>query len=157
MISDNAVHSDRVTINAPTSLVWKVLLDFDNYAVWNTFCPEIKNESLAPGSAVDMMIDLGNGLVRQVEYISRVEPERCIGWRMANQPEDPVHAVRSQYLEPQDEQSCIYWTVDQFSGPGMAAMMEHMAEAVEIGFNRCAYGLKERAESLYKSVRDDAG
>ncbi len=157
MITDNAVYSDRVTINAPAGVVWDVLLDFENYAEWNAFCPEIKTESLARGSALDMKIYLGNGLVRQVEYVSKEEPERCISWRMANQPEDPVHAVRSQYIELQDEKTCIYWTVDEFSGPGMAAMMDQMAEAVEIGFNRCAYGLKARAESLYAAVRNGAG
>ncbi len=149
MITENAVYSDRVTINAPAKLVWEIILDFEQYAEWNAFCPELKNESLELDTPVVMKIDLGNGLVDQVEYISKVEPERCIAWRMENKPDDPVHAVRTQYIEPVDEQSCIYWTVDEFSGPRMAVMMEHMAEAVERGFNRCAYGLKERAETLH--------
>lgn len=157
MITGNAVYSDRVKINAPARLVWAIILDFDQYAKWNTFCPEIKNDSLEPGTPVEMMIDLGQGLVEQVEYVSKVEPERCIAWRMANETGDPVHAVRSQYIEPVDEQTCIYWTVDEFSGPHMEVMMEHMAAAVERGFNRCAYGLKARAEKLHNGVPSDAG
>ncbi|MCB1689243.1 MAG: SRPBCC domain-containing protein [Halioglobus sp.] len=148
MITEDAVYSDRVAIAAPAKLVWEVLLDFERYPEWNRFCPSLENHSLEIGSAVDMLVDLGNGLSRQVEYISRIEAGRCIAWRMPNRPDDPVHAVRSQYIELQDEQSCIYWTVDEFSGPAMAAMMEQLAAAVEAGFNRCAYDLKERAERL---------
>lgn len=125
-------------------------MDFEQYSEWNRFCPSIENSSLAIGSAVDMMVDLGHGPARQIEYICRIEPERCIAWRMANRQEDPVHAVRSQYLEPQDGQHCVYWTVDEFAGPAMKAMMEQLAGAVEAGFNRCAYDLKERAERLYQ-------
>ena len=150
MITEDAVYSDRVAIAAPAKLVWEVLLDFERYPEWNRFCPSLENHSLEIGSAVDMLVDLGNGLSRQVEYISRIEAGRCIAWRMPNRPDDPVHAVRSQYIELQDEQSCIYWTVDEFSGPAMAAMMEQLAAAVEAGFNRCAYDLKERAEHLYQ-------
>jgi len=151
MITDNAVYSDEVTIAAPVELVWSILLDFTNYAQWNSFCPAVKNDSLDIGSPVDMMVDLGNGPSRQVEYICRVEPNRCIAWAMENKPEDPIHAVRSQFLKPVDERSCTYQTVDEFSGPQMSAMMDNFASAVEIGFNRCAYDLKARAESVYNA------
>ena len=151
MITENAVYSDEVTIHAPAELVWEILLDFDNYGEWNTFCPSAKNDSLELGSAVDMMVDLGNGLTRQVEYICRVEPNECIAWAMENKPEDPVHAVRSQYLKRLDENRCTYISVDEFSGPQMAAMMEHFAAAVETGFNRCAYGLKTHAEKAFEA------
>ncbi len=149
MIKDNTVSSDKVTIDAPAGFVWQVLLDFERYEEWNEFCPRVKNDSLALGSPVDMMIDLGSGLVNQVEYIHEIRPERCIAWRMSNEPDDPVHAVRFQYLQPVDEHSCIYWTVDEFSGPSVMLVMEHLAKAVERGFNRCAYGLKAHAESRF--------
>ncbi len=61
MIKDNTVHSDKVNINAPVGFVWQVLLDFERYEEWNEFCPRVKNDSLALGSPVDMMIDLGGG------------------------------------------------------------------------------------------------
>lgn len=149
MITENAVYSDEVTINAPVELVWEILLDFEKYEKWNTFCPRATNDSLELGSPVDMMVDLGQGLSRQVEYISRVEPHECIAWAMANQPEDPVHAVRSQRLKRLADDRCSYISVDEFAGPEKAAMMEHFAKAVETGFNRCAYDLKKYAEELF--------
>lgn len=151
MITENAVYSDEVTIEAPVEMVWDILLDFENYPAWNTFCPSAKNTSLELGSAVDMMVDLGNGLSQQVEYICRVEPNKCIAWAMENKPEDPVHAVRSQHLKRLDDQRCTYVSVDEFSGPQMTAMMEHFAGAVEAGFNRCAYDLKAHAEKTFKT------
>lgn len=151
MITDSAVYSDEVVIQAPAELVWDILLDFDSYADWNAFCPTVKNDSLELGSAVDMMVDLGEGLARQVEYICRVEPHECIAWRMDNRPGDPIHAVRSQYIKRIDDASCTYLSVDEFSGPEVQPMMEALAASVEAGFNRCAYGLKDHAEKLYRS------
>ena len=152
MITENAVYSDEVTISAPVELVWKILLDFGNYDKWNSFCPSAKNDSLEIGSPVDMMVDMGNGPSQQVEYISRVEPNECIAWAMANKPDDPIHAVRSQYLKRLTDTACTYQTVDEFAGPEMATMMEHFAAAVETGFNRCAYDLKAHAEKTFQAA-----
>jgi len=149
MISENAVYSDEVSIEAPAELVWGILMDFDNYTAWNSFCPSAKNESLEMGSAVDMMVNLGGELSQQVEYICRHEPGHCIAWAMGNKPDDPVHAVRSQYVNRVDDSRCTYMTVDEFAGPQMAAMMEHFAPIVEEGFNQCAYDLKAHAEKLH--------
>lgn len=153
MITDDTVSSDKVTIAAPIDLVWEILLDFEHYGQWNTFCPSIKNTSLALGSAVDMMVDMGNGPTQQVEYICEVEPKTCIAWRMQNNPGDPIHAVRRQFLEPVTSTSCTYVTTDTFSGPQASAMMEGFAKTVETGFNRCAYDLKAYAEKRYASER----
>ncbi len=149
MITENTVQSDEVTIQAPAALVWDILLDFENYSDWNGFCPDIKNESLEMGSAVEMMVNMGGELSRQVEYICRIEPGHCIAWAMDNKPEDPVHAVRSQYVKKVSETSCTYVTIDEFAGPEMAGMMKHFAPLVEQGFNRCAYDLKEHAEKVF--------
>lgn len=152
MITENAVYSDEVTIEAPVELVWKILLDFDNYDQWNSFCPRVINDSLEIGSPVDMMVDLGNGPSRQVEYITYVEPNTCIAWGMANKPEDPIHAVRSQTLKRLHDTACTYQTVDEFAGAEVATMMEHFAGPVETGFNRCAYDLKAHAENTFQAT-----
>lgn len=149
MITENSVSSEEIVINAPADLVWDVLLDFDNYGEWNPFCPSVKGEPVV-GSALEMQVDLGNGLQQQVEYVTRVEPPHTITWSMENKPGDPVHADRTQRITPIDEGSCRYQSVDEFSGEFVPQMMEAMAEVVELGFNRCAEGLKERAESLYE-------
>jgi uncharacterized protein YndB with AHSA1/START domain len=149
MIEEDRVSSEEVTINAPADFVWQVLVDFENYYHWNSFCPAIEAE-LRMGAPVAMQVDMGNGAQQQVEYITRLEPPQAITWSMENKPGDPIHADRSQFITPIDEKSCKYLTVDVFSGAAMAPMMEAFGAIMEDGFNRCAQGLKERAETLYK-------
>ena len=147
MISNNTVKSDTVEIEAPVELVWAALIDFKNYGKWNTFCPQVRNEALEIGAAVEMMVDLGHGPQQQVEYITLIDPNRAIAWGMENKPGDPIHAVRTQYLTPLDPGRCSYISVDEFSGEAAASMLELMGKAVETGFNRCAYDLKKYAEA----------
>jgi uncharacterized protein YndB with AHSA1/START domain len=149
MIGENTVSSDAVVIEAPASLVWQVLVDFPAYGQWNTFCPVAEAE-LVLDSPIRMQVDLGFGLQEQVEYICRIEPERAIAWRMENRPADPIHALRTQTLEPLGEGRCRYQSMDEFGGPGAAEMMQAMAAAVEAGFNRCAYDLKAHCEALHR-------
>lgn len=149
MISDDTVSSDEVEIEAPASLVWEVLVDFERYGEWNTFCPGAE-ATLELDTPIRMQVDLGFGLQEQVEYICRIEPERVIAWRMENRPDDPIHAVRTQTITPLGENRCRYVSLDEFGGPGAAEMMQAMAKPVEEGFNRCAYDLKARCEALYR-------
>ena len=40
---DAIVVSQTVKINAPASLVWKILLDMPKYGDWNPFCVECES------------------------------------------------------------------------------------------------------------------
>ena len=149
MISDTAVASDVVIIQAPAELVWSILVDFERYSEWNRFCPQIKS-TLELGAAVEMMTDLGFGLQPQTEYMSCIEPPNKIAWSMDNKPGDPIHACRSQCITALSHDSCSYYTVDDFSGEYMPAMLEQFGVGIERGFNRCASDLKEYAEQRYQ-------
>jgi hypothetical protein len=148
MITENSVSSEKITINAPAELVWDVILDFENYGLWNTFCPSMKGEPVL-GSPLEMQVDLGNGLQPQVEYITKIEPCQTVVWSMENKPGDPIHANRAQHITPIDESSCRYVSVDEFSGDMVGPMIEQLGKQVEQGFNACAVGLKKRTEELY--------
>jgi len=150
MITENTVSSEEITINAPAELVWDVILDFENYGLWNTFCPSMKGEPVL-GSPLEMQVDLGNGLQPQVEYITKIEPCQTVVWSMENKPGDPIHANRAQHITSIDESSCRYVSVDEFSGDMVGPMIEQMGKQVEQGFNACAAGLKKRAEELYQA------
>jgi uncharacterized protein YndB with AHSA1/START domain len=150
MITENSVSSEEIVINAPAKVVWDVILDFDNYGQWNTFCPGMKGKPVV-GSPLEMQVDMGNGPQLQVEYVTKVEPIHTIVWSMENKPGDPIHADRMQRVTPIDDSSCRYWSIDEFSGEFAGAMIEQMGEVVERGFNACAADLKVRAEELYRS------
>jgi len=151
MIGEKSVTSDEITIEAPAEVVWSVITDFDNYHLWNEFCPRIEGE-LALGAPLAMQVDLGNGLQDQVEYITALEPPYRIVWSMENRPGDPIHADRTQIVTPIDEGHCSYYSIDEFAGDMVPSMMQDMAEPVERGFNLCAAGLKARAEALYRNA-----
>ncbi len=149
MISKDSVQSDTVIIEAPAELVWNILLDFENYEKWNSFCPSIKVPSLKLGSPVDMMVNLGGNLAPQCEYITRLEPNSVIAWGMENKPDDPIKAVRTQTVTALSSKQCSYVTIDEFAGEAVEEMMELMAKIVEDGFNQCAYDLKAFAETQF--------
>ena len=149
MISASAVATEVVSIQAPAELVWSLLIDFKRYSEWNSFCPSIKS-TLQLGAAVEMMTDLGFGLQPQVEYISCIESPNKIAWSMKNEPDDPIHACRSQFVTLLCDSSCSYYTIDDFSGEQMALMLEQFGAGIERGFNRCATDLKDYAEKCYQ-------
>jgi hypothetical protein len=152
MITDSLVSSDAITIHAPAAFIWDILVDFENYHLWNRFCPEIR-ASLELNSPVEMMVDLGQGPQPQTEFMCIIEPPNKIAWRMENRPDDPVHATRIQTLAPLDEASCQYLSVDEFSGPACKDMLEAFGQAIETGFNLCATNLKAYAEQQYQKAR----
>jgi len=148
-MSEDTVSSDEITINAPIDMVWDILVDFEHYGQWNTFCPQCE-AVLKIGAPIRMQVDLGFGLQEQVEYISRIEAPTAIAWKMDTQPGDPIQAVRTQYLRKVDEATTVYVSIDEFAGEGVPMMMETLGKAVEDGFNACGYGLKRYAEQRYR-------
>lgn len=147
MISDTAVSSSPIIIKAPVERVWEVLVDFPNYIHWNQFNPGIEAQ-LKLGTPVVMQVVMAGQQFEMTEYMSRIEPCHALAWRMQNNPGDPIHAERTQYLEPVDANTCKYWSVDEFSGPGMAAMLAASGPAVEAGFELAAHCLKQHCETL---------
>ena len=97
-----------------------------------------------------MMNDLGFSLQTQTEYIICIEATKKIAWSMENKPGDPIHTCQSQYITALSHNSCSYYTVDDFSGEHMPAMLEQFAAGIERGFNSCASDLKDYAEKRYQ-------
>lgn len=147
MITDDAVYSDEVEIQAPVELVWQVLTNFADYGKWNPFCPRIKTR-LKLGEPVEMMVDLGNGLQEQVEYMARIDAPNAIAWSMTFENRETLYACRTQTLTQVTENSCRYCSVDRFEGKLSAMVLEQTGAAIEKGFNDCAYGLKQFVETM---------
>lgn len=145
MITEDAVYSDEVLINAPAAEVWQVLTRFDEYDKWNPFCPEIRTQ-LKIGESVEMMVDMGNGLQEQVETMELIDAPNAIAWSMVLEDRDTLYACRTQTLKAVTADSCLYQSVDRFQGKLSSMVLEQMGTAIENGFNSCAYGLKRFVE-----------
>ena len=148
MITADSVSSDKVTINAPVELVWYVLTDFTNYQDWNTFSPQVDTE-LILGAKVNMQVDLGNGLQKQIEVMQDIKVNECLAWGMVLDDKDTLAVCRAQVLERIDEETCTYITRDEFEGKLAPLVIEENGKAIELGFNACARGLKRQAEMMY--------
>ena len=151
MITESSVSSDLITIDSPIEIAWEVLTDFQNYCLWNSFCPKIEGV-LELGAPITMQVDLGNGLQTNVEYITRLDQPNTLVWSMENKPNDPVHADRYQNLVYLDNDRCTYQTEDYFSGEAVPSMIEILGEHIQAGFNKCGVGLKRRSEELFQKM-----
>jgi uncharacterized protein YndB with AHSA1/START domain len=143
------VRSLRVRIDAPASLVWRVLLDLSRYAEWNEFNPRIES-TLALGAAVvmDARNPLTGEVVEVTEYLAARVPERLLAWEQPAAPGSADSARRDQFLEPLDSSRCVFFHTDRFFGPGAAETLRVHGAWVKAGFDLMALDLKARAEGL---------
>ncbi|GAB2467247.1 MAG: SRPBCC domain-containing protein [Comamonas sp.] len=146
----NLVTSIQVEINAPASVVWEVLTDFDKYPEWNSFCFSIRS-SRQIDTLVEMMVrNPHNGVEFPVnEYLVAYEPERLLSWEQRAVPENKDAARRDQYIEAIDANRCTYFNTDQFLGVNAETIMREHGAWVKTAFDNVARDVKKRAEALH--------
>ena len=77
----NLVTSIKVDINAPASVVWDVLTDFERYSEWNSFCISIKsNRNLNELVYMQVRIPGTDQVIPVNEYLVAYEPNRLLSW-----------------------------------------------------------------------------
>lgn len=147
--ADNLVTSITVEIDAPASVVWEVLTDFDRYGEWNSFCPELKTTGKL-GDLVYMQVRVPglDGTIPVNEYLIAYEAEQLLSWEQRPTPENRDAARRDQYIEAVDAQRCRYVTTDLFLGVNADRIMKEHGGWVKQGFDDCARDVKRRAEAL---------
>jgi hypothetical protein len=148
--AENIVTSIRVEIEAPASVVWKVLTDLDRYAEWNTFCPGISS-TLKIGDPVIMKVKTPNSdqIGTALEYLVCFEPERLLSWEARPTPQSKDAARRDQYVEALGPERSSYVTTDVFLGPNADQLMKNIGTWAKAGFDDVARGLKKQAEAIY--------
>ncbi len=146
----NLVTSIKVEINAPSSVVWEVLADLENYHLWNRFCPDIRS-GLKLNDLVEMKTR--HPLTGEVwpvnEYLVAFEPEQLLSWEQRPVPENKDAARRDQYIEAIDANRCTYFTTDQFLGLNADTIMREHGAWVKIAFDQVAVDVKNRSEELH--------
>lgn len=148
--AENIVTSHTVHINAPARVVWEVLIDWDNYHLWNTFCPGIKC-GLQVGDEVHMQVrnpDTGETFP-VLEYLVACDPEQLLSWEQRPTPENMDAARRDQYITAIDDNRCSYFTTDIFLGLNQDTIMQEHGAWVKNAFDQVALDLKRRAEDLH--------
>jgi uncharacterized protein YndB with AHSA1/START domain len=150
----NLITSIEVEIDAPASLVWQVLTDFECYALWNRFCPRIES-TLKLGDPVHMHVSAtGNGETQPVsEILVAFEPERLLSWEMRPTAENKDAGRRDQYIEALGAGRCRYVSTDIFLGVNADEIMKNHGGWVKAGFDAMALALKARAEALHADMQ----
>lgn len=70
----------EIVINAPTDVVWKVLVDLDQYADWNPFIVESSGRVAVGERLVNRMQPPGGKAATFRPTVTEVDPERTFEW-----------------------------------------------------------------------------
>lgn len=146
----NLVTSIKVDINAPASVVWDVLTDFERYSEWNSFCISIKsNRNLNELVYMQVRIPGTDQVIPVNEYLVAYEPNRLLSWEQRPTDDNKDAARRDQYIEELGPEKSSYFTTDLFLGLNADTIMETHGDWVQQGFDQIARDVKKRAESIY--------
>ena len=151
------VRSITVEIDAPSSVVWDVLTDLDNYRRWNPFCLSAVS-TLAMGAPVEMVLADYTGVggtFPNTEYVCAFVPQRLLSWELRATPESPYAARRDQVIEPVSDSRCRYYSTDAFLGDFAHDIMAETGVWVKRAFDDTALALKSHSETVY--AKNDGG
>lgn len=137
----------ELTINAPASVVWDVLVDNERYGEWNPFVLECDTD-LKPGGPINMQVKLGNGTQKANEIIDEVNEGRGFSYRMKPPPLGALASYRSHDIEPKGDNQCVYRSHFELKGWLSPLVVMIMKSKLQTGFDDMSHGLKDRAESL---------
>lgn len=133
----------EIEIDAPIDKVRSVLTDFEHYKNWNTFQPKADCNKVI-GENVYIKEQFGNNKTREaVCVLKEFEPKRIV-WTFSA---PMINAERYMELEKISEEKTHYKTGVNFTGLLVPLVMYTSKEAVMIGFQQNAKGLKRICES----------
>ncbi len=148
---DTVARSVRVEIDAPASIVWRVLVDLDRYAEWNPFCIKCVS-TLEMGAPVTMTVvspwnpEEANTFV---EYVCAFEPDHMLSWNMDWSEAWPYAGRRDQVIEKLGPTRCAYYSTDAFLGETGIHIMRFAGSWISWGLTMTAHALKARAEQIH--------
>ncbi len=148
------IRSIDIDIDAPDAVVWDVLVDFRNYARWNSFTPRI-DAAFPLGDPLGLPLRLwvpsmkGKEPVEFVTHYLRVfDPPRHLAWEHPPEPGTPHLTRRDQYLDPLSPGRCRYYSTDAFLGDTAEELYARHGVWVQRGLDTIAVELKAEAERV---------
>lgn len=147
---ENLVTSIKVEIDAPASVVWEVLTDFERYSEWNSFCISIESNRNI-GELVNMQVRIPDTdqVIPVHEYLVAYESERLLSWEQRPTDDNKDAARRDQYIEALGPQRSSYFTTDLFLGLNAETIMQEHGAWVKKAFDQVARDVKNQAEAIY--------
>ncbi|MDB5394784.1 MAG: h16 [Rhodospirillales bacterium] len=152
------IRSIDIEIDAPDTVAWDVLVDFANYARWNSFTPKIDTD-LPLGDPLGTQLKLwvpsmkGTEPVDVVTHYFRIfDRPRHLAWEHPPEAASPHLTRRDQHLEALSPNRCRYYSTDTFLGDTAEALYSRHGVWVQRGLDTVAIELKEEAERIAHST-----
>lgn len=137
----------EVTIDAPASVVWQVLVDGDDYPNWNPFIRRLHGE-LRTGSRIE--VEIANPGRRSMTFRPRVlvvQPERELCWRGRLLVPGLFTGEHRFELQPIGDARTRLVQSERFSGV-LVPFVRRMLRSTELGFGQMNHALSERARRV---------
>ncbi|AWN27786.1 SRPBCC domain-containing protein [Streptomyces sp. NEAU-S7GS2] len=140
----------NVTISAPASLVWDILVGFDGYAEWNPFM--VKAAGYAePGER--LAITLRQSDTRTMSFKPKVlvaEPGKHLRW-IGRLLVPGIFDGMHEFILTETGEGTSLNHKETFSGV-LPALMGSKLDSTALGFEQFNQALKSRAESLHSAT-----
>ncbi|MEN6591635.1 MAG: Polyketide cyclase / dehydrase and lipid transport [Methanobacterium sp. PtaU1.Bin097] len=138
------IHTE-IEINAPASVVWEILTDFDHYPQWNPFIKEISGHQIV-GAQLEVFIKPpnSNGMRFKPKILS-YKPKEELRWLGALWIPKLFDGEHSLIIEKIDENKVLFIQKEEFTGL-FVPLVSSMLKDTESGFEAMNRALKREAE-----------
>lgn len=140
----------NVTISAPASMVWDILVGFDRYVEWNPFMVKAAGRA-KPGER--LAITLRQSDTRTMSFKPKVlvaEPGRHLRW-IGRLLVPGIFDGMHEFILTETGEGTLLDHKETFSGV-LPALMGSKLDSTALGFEQFNQALKSRAESLHSAA-----
>jgi uncharacterized membrane protein len=139
-------HEAVVTIDAPPSEIWSVLVDLDRYPEWNRYTTSAVGE-LRVGGEVEINVPRQGEKRGPVNNrVTELVINQRLCWRSLSWYKFLVYGVRCRHLEVQPDGSTIFREVETMHGSLAGVIQRAMAPQLLRGLQSECESLKEEVE-----------
>ena len=134
-----------IVINADTSTVWNVLMDFEKHSNWNPFIKSISGEK-KPGRQLTVSIKPPDGKVMTFKpKIITLEPNKEFRWKGKLGIKGIFDGEHYFILEPITKEQTKFTHGEKFSGL-LVSLSGNMLEKTKVGFQLMNESIKKECE-----------
>ena len=138
----------EIEINAPASVVWSILTDFDDFSRWNPFIRKISGK-LQKGAQIEVFIipPNSNGMKFRPKILT-YDPEKELRWLGNFWIPKLFDGEHSLVINEISENKVLFIQKERFSGL-FVPFFSGTLKDTESGFEMMNHALKEEAENKY--------
>ncbi len=141
--------NSSIDINAPASLVWAILTDFESYQRWNPYIGAILGKPNT-GSALSIALrGQRRGVTCMSSLLTQVREPRELRWRRRRFAPGVFTTEHRFRIETLPAGGVRFHQSEQIKGVFAALFGQRSRRAMEEGFHAMNHALKARAERMH--------